>query len=361
MRTKLAKLATAILALGLSLGTAAAQSWPERGPKGQNWAPAKELFGYTPLPSSQAPASFGTYTRGCLAGGQAISADGPTWQAMRLSRNRRWGHPAMISLVERLSREAAAQDGWPGLLVGDISQPRGGPMLSGHASHQLGIDADIWLRPMPDRRFSFNERETESAISVLKDNGRSWTVDDRIWTSAHGRLLRRAANYPEVQRLFVHPGIKKKMCQTYGGQPWMAKLRPWYGHHYHFHIRLRCQPGSTGCKAQAAPPAGDGCGDALDYWFNVTLPGLDKKKPKQRSSDGAAPKRPPFRILADMPNACTNVLTGNSAASAIAATLQQGNWQDTASWRFTEQWRRKKRVPVILPDTVTMLPRFRQG
>ncbi|MEM1365518.1 MAG: penicillin-insensitive murein endopeptidase [Pseudomonadota bacterium] len=361
MKSTAAALAIIAISIGIAATSASAQGWPERGPNGQNWAPAKELFGYTPLPSAQTAASFGTYTRGCLAGGQAISADGPTWQAMRLSRNRRWGHPAMIGLIERLSREAAAQDGWPGLLVGDISQPRGGPMLSGHASHQMGIDADIWLRPMPDQRFSFNQRERESAISVLKDNGKSWTVDDRIWTPAHGKLLRRAANYQEVQRLFVHPGIKKKMCETYRGQPWMAKLRPWYGHHYHFHIRLRCQPGSTGCKAQAAPPPGDGCGDALDYWFNVKLPGLDKKKAKKPS--GTAPKRtrPPFRILADMPNACTNVLQGNSPLTATAATSRAGNWQETASWRFTEQWRRKKRVPVILPQTVQMLPRFRQG
>ena len=83
----------------------------------------------------------------------AIADDGPNWQAMRLSRNRRWGHPDMVALVERLSRDATA-DGWPGLLVGDISQPRGGPMLSGHASHQIGLDADIWFQPMPQRRLS---------------------------------------------------------------------------------------------------------------------------------------------------------------------------------------------------------------
>ena len=79
----------------------------------------------------------------------AIANDGPTWQAMRPSRNRRWGHPTMIALIEKLSRDAVA-DGWPGLLLGDISQPRGGPMLTGHASHQIGLDADIWFTPMPE-------------------------------------------------------------------------------------------------------------------------------------------------------------------------------------------------------------------
>ena len=69
----------------------------------------------------------------------------------------------MIKLIERLSREAAA-DGWPGLLLGDISQPRGGPMLSGHASHQIGLDADIWLNPMPNRKLSARSGRTGRCV-----------------------------------------------------------------------------------------------------------------------------------------------------------------------------------------------------
>ena len=114
---------------------------------------AKDLFGAMKLPAVSKPQSYGFYSKGCFTGGVAIATDGPTWQAMRLSRNRRWGHPTMIKLIEKLSRDAVA-DGWPGLLLGDISQPRGGPMLTGHASHQIGLDADIWLTPMPDHRLS---------------------------------------------------------------------------------------------------------------------------------------------------------------------------------------------------------------
>src|SRR5690606_24849244 len=80
---------------------------------------AKTLFGAQKLPAAAAPKSYGFYSKGCFSGGVAIAVDGPNWQAMRLSRNRRWGHPAMIGTLEKLSREAAA-DGWPGLLVGDI-------------------------------------------------------------------------------------------------------------------------------------------------------------------------------------------------------------------------------------------------
>ena len=168
---------------------------------------AQTLFGSKALPSATAPQSFGFYSKGCLAGGVAIAVDGPHWQAMRVSRNRRWGHPAMITLLEKLSREAA-QDGWPGLLLGDISQPRGGPMLTGHASHQIGLDADIWFTPMPNRRFTTNERENVGARSLIKDG--SLNVDDRLWTPAHAALLKRAAGYGEVERILVHPGIKHK-------------------------------------------------------------------------------------------------------------------------------------------------------
>src|SRR5690554_5786988 len=172
---------------------------------------AKDLFGAKRLPAALPARSYGFYSKGCLAGGIAIAADGPHWQAMRLSRNRRWGHPDLIRLIERLSREAV-QDGWPGLLIGDISQPRGGPMVTGHASHQIGLDADIWFTPMPHERLSVAERERVSAVSLLKEG--TLYVDDRKWTPAHAALLRRAASYPEVQRIFVHPGIKKKLCDT---------------------------------------------------------------------------------------------------------------------------------------------------
>ena len=46
-----------------------------------------------------------------------------------------------IEFIEDLSG-FARRIGWQGLYIGDISQPRGGPMTSGHSSHQIGLDAD---------------------------------------------------------------------------------------------------------------------------------------------------------------------------------------------------------------------------
>src|SRR5690606_34477700 len=164
---------------------------------------AKTLFGAQDLPSAVAAQSYGFYSKGCFAGGVGLPLDGPTWQVMRPSRNRNWGHPAMVALLEKLSRDAVA-DGWPGLLVGDISQPRGGPMRTGHASHQLGLDADVWFSPMPAQPYSMSGREKIGAVSMLKP--KSLIVDQRRWTESRARLLKRAASYPEVERIFVHPG-----------------------------------------------------------------------------------------------------------------------------------------------------------
>src|SRR5438105_5410449 len=157
--------------------------------------PAKELFGRKAAPANLEARTIGFYAKGCLAGALALPINGPTWQVMRLSRNRNWGHPKLIEFLERLSAQAP-KTGWHGLLVGDISQPRGGPMLTGHASHQVGLDADIWLTPMPDRELTREEREDLSATSMLAADGVS--VDPKIWTDAHVRLLKRAASYASV-------------------------------------------------------------------------------------------------------------------------------------------------------------------
>src|ERR1700678_4338691 len=149
--------------------------------------PAKELFGRETKPVPLAARSIGGYAKGCLAGATALPINGPTWQVMRLSRNRNWGHPHLIAFLERLAQNAK-KVGWNGLLVGDLSQPRGGPMLTGHASHQVGLDADIWLTPMPDRMLSREERELMSATMVVRDD--RLDVDPNLWTHAHTEVIR---------------------------------------------------------------------------------------------------------------------------------------------------------------------------
>src|ERR1700760_15459 len=131
---------------------------------------AKQLFGRKVLPAAMPTRVIGFYAKGCIAGAEALPLNGDTWQVMRLSRNRNWGHPDLIALLERLSAKVHKDAGWPGILVGDIGQPRGGPGLSGHASHQMGIDADVWLTPMPDHLLSRTDREEMSAVMMVRDD-----------------------------------------------------------------------------------------------------------------------------------------------------------------------------------------------
>lgn len=270
--------------------------------------PAKELFGAAKLPTQSASAPIGSYASGCMAGAVALPIDGPTWQAMRLSRNRRWGSPELISLLERFSKDAAALGWGSGILVGDISQPRGGPMLFGHASHQIGLDADIWFTPKPAQRLSPEQREEMPFISML-DKSKFLTVDPRRWSDTHAQVVMQAASYPQVERVFVNPAIKKKLCDTWrGDRSNFGKVRPIYGHDEHFHIRIGCPKGATGCKPQAPVGEGDGCDKSLTWWFT------DAPWAKPKPDPNAKPVKPRQVTLSDLPRACAAVLAAPAAA-----------------------------------------------
>ncbi len=266
---------------------------------------AKELFGRKVLPAAMPTHVVGFYAKGCIAGAEALPINGETWQVMRLSRNRYWGHPNLVALLKRLADRAHKDAGWPGILVGDISQPRGGPMLTGHASHQVGLDADIWLTPMPDRRLSRDEREEMSAIMMVRSD--RLDIDPSAWTPSHLAVIRAAAQEPSVQRIFVNAAIKKALCrEAKGDRSWLHKVRPMYGHDYHFHIRIKCPPGAVGCESQPEPSAGDGCSARdLAYWFKDST--IHPKPPKE------PPKPKPPMTLAQLPAACRQVLAAPDA------------------------------------------------
>jgi penicillin-insensitive murein endopeptidase len=263
---------------------------------------AKAAFGGVAFASTQAPAVHGGYAKGCLAGGEELPETGATWQAMRLSRNRNWAHPEMVDMVKKLSRVAARQPGWNGLYVGDMSQPRGGPMLTGHRSHQSGLDADIWMLPAKNLNLSAKEREAISSISTRRSKG---AFTNGSWTRAHHEIIKAAAKDKRTERVFVFPGAKVKMCaDEKGNKAWLRKVRPWYGHHYHFHIRLACPKGARGCKSQNPPPAGNGCADAQKWVDDI----LNPPAPKPRNPNAPKPKPRREYKVADLPQQCTNVL-----------------------------------------------------
>jgi len=300
MGTNRFAIAACIVSLGLSVGAASAQSL------------ASQLFGARSTASAQQPAAIGTYARGCAAGLVPLPETGPTWQAMRLSRNRNWGHPVTIEFLQDLSREAVRM-GWPGLYIGDISQPRGGPMTSGHASHQTGLDADIWMLPPQRLNLTRAERESISSISVRTSDQRNINAN---WTVQHHVLLRTAAADPRVDRIFVTPPAKIAMCRgsTQADAPWLSKIRPLQGHDTHFHVRLKCPPGSRSCQTQTPTIAdlsngGTGCDETLMWWVTDFL------NPPPRDPN-APPPPPPARhpreyTMADLPDQCAAVLASD--------------------------------------------------
>lgn len=264
---------------------------------------AKRLFGTQTTSAALKPAAIGAYALGCLAGAQQLPLTGPTWQVMRPSRDRNWGTSQLISFLEHISSEAKATSGWNGFLVGDMAQPRGGPMLSGHASHQIGLDADVWFTPMPDHTLTSDEREKMVPKNMVVDHR---VLDKENWNESRDKLIQTVASDPAVERIFVHPPIKRELCRWAGGKgTWLAKVRPLFGHTFHFHVRLKCPVGMSTCKPQGEPrPAdGTGCGKELDYWFS-DAPWVHKKR------DPNLPKvkpAPPL-TLAGLPAQCRAVI-----------------------------------------------------
>ena len=272
--------------------------------------PASFLFAAKKLPSRGPSRVIGYYSHGCLQGGVELPNNGPHWEVMRLSRNRYWGHPELVRFIKRLSASVAKATGWPGILIGDMAQPRGGPLPSGHTSHQVGLDVDIWYMPMPDRTLTTKERETISATRMIAENGLSV---NKNWTPPDAAFVRTVAEQPEVERVLVNAAVKKKMCELAGKHhfAWMAKLRPWYFHTSHIHVRLKCPAGSPHCRHQPPVPAGDGCRKKdLAYWFS-------KKALAVKPETPSAKLKHPI-TMARLPAACRQVLNAPANKTDLA-------------------------------------------
>lgn len=262
--------------------------------------PAAELFAAQPLPTNGSAKVYGSYTRGCIGGALQLQLDAAQWQVLNPSRNRAWGHPSLIRFIHKLAAGVAA-DGHRGLLVGDLAQPRGGPLPSDHNSHQVGLDADIWLTPLPAQRLTAEQLETFDPPSFVDVDRLAVTPQ---FGAAQVDMLKRAATSPEVERIFVSPPIKRALCQRApaNDRAWLRKVRPWRGHMAHMHVRLTCPIDSDDCTAQDEPPEGDGCGAELQSWFDKptwTRPTAGRYEPERAMR------------LKSLPAECRRLLTGH--------------------------------------------------
>ena len=237
---------------------------------------------------------IGSTSNGCVGGAQGLAREGTGYVSIRRSRNRYYGHPDLLALIRDLGKALSLRTDQL-MMVGDLSQPRGGLMSSSHRSHQNGLDADIWFRLASSAWSASREHpeERDPRSMVSPDGSR---LSD-AWGEHQAFLIRTAAEDRRVDRIFVNPAIKRGLCQSArGDRGWLRKLRPWWRHDAHFHVRLRCPPGSPACEQQDPLPAGDGCGKELAWWFTD-----EARSPKKAGKPGP---RPP------MPAACQALISG---------------------------------------------------
>ena len=248
-------------------------------------------------PSPGPARAIGGPAAGCLQGAAELPPDGVGYEAIHLSRHRNFGLPETVAFVERLGREAHAAGLQP-FYVGDMAQPRGGPMSYGHGAHQNGVDVDIWLDLGRKPMLPAAAREDVAMPPMLLPDRSD--IDPQHFGAPQVTLLRLAARDPKVDRIFINPAIKRALCRGVAGAragdaAWLHKIRPWYGHTRHFHVRLACPPDSPGCSGQAPVPPGDGCDRSLDWWFERGPP--------------AIPPPPPHPPHPRLPAACMALLT----------------------------------------------------
>jgi penicillin-insensitive murein endopeptidase len=287
--SKRALLCVVVMLLGVPAALLA-QAAPNR------WALVKS-------PAKGSASSLGEYSSGCLRGAAKLALDGTGYQVMHPSRLRYYGNPDLVDFLRKLGQGVHAEK-LADLMVGDLSQPRGGPAPGGHSSHQTGLDVDLWYwQPKAAARgpLSLADRENTKARSVL--DGKAGTVRAEFAPRV-AALLRLTASDTRVTRIFVHPIIKRMLCaDAESDRAWLSKVRPWYGHDDHFHVRLACPAGDNQCVPQTPVAQGDGCTE-LDWWFSKDRQeDRDKGQATYQSKVGKAPGMPAqcAKLLEDVP------------------------------------------------------------
>lgn len=209
---------------------------------------------------------IGGYTAGCLVGAQQMPIIGAHHRMMRPARKRYFAHPELASLLLQIAAELHQTDKRL-MLIGDLSQARGGPTMSQHQSHQNGLDADIWyLRARAGKALAANKLDSFAALDIV--DGKRQRLKKNAWTPEVQTLLRKLGQEPRIERLLVNPVIKQELCKSEtGDRRWLAKVRPWWGHSAHVHVRMACPKDSSDCQAQDKTPEDPGCDETLAWWF----------------------------------------------------------------------------------------------
>jgi penicillin-insensitive murein endopeptidase len=128
----------------------------------------------------------------------------------------------------------------------------------------------------------------------------------KAFSSSEIQILQHFASLPEVDRILVHFTLKRELCRRFGAPDagssntgeWIRKIRPWFGHDRHFHVRIRCPAGSPLCKDGEPIPAGNGCDSTLDWWWSD----------EARQDEGKNLHRQQSPVMPELPAACSQLL-----------------------------------------------------
>ncbi|OCH21473.1 penicillin-insensitive murein endopeptidase [Aliivibrio sp. 1S128] len=233
-------------------------------------------------PTNQAIESIGSYANGCLEGANALPLTGKGYQVVRSERKRYFAHSDTIHFIQDLAI-SSEKDLNKQLLIADMSLPQGGRFSHGHSSHQTGLDVDIWLRLLTT---PLTKKDLKKPYSISLVDKPTTTIKEQYWQPEHFELIKMAAKDERVARIFVNSAIKEKLCEEESkNTEWLRKVRPWWGHSAHMHVRLNCPKEDKNCINQAEPPEGDGCGHEAKSWR------LNPTPQKKRASAPVMPKQ----------------------------------------------------------------------
>ncbi|ABV85871.1 penicillin-insensitive murein endopeptidase [Shewanella pealeana] len=213
-------------------------------------------------PYASHASAIGGYANGCLTGAQTLPLDGEGYQVIRPQRQRYYGHPALIEFIQQFAASLNRQ-GSDDILIADMSMPRGGNFTYGHSSHQIGLDVDVWFK-QANQPLTSEERAQPIALKLV--DKKRFALDTQLWSKLQTQMIKIAALDERVARIFVSPVIKQHLCDLrLENDTWLNKVRPWWGHTYHMHVRLSCPKDNPLCRDQASIPVGNGCHE-LGWW-----------------------------------------------------------------------------------------------
>lgn len=203
----------------------------------------------------------GFYSRGRLVSADLLPPDGFGFVKIHRPRNRGFGSFDLVQVLRETARQM--QELFPSIdrvQIGDMSAEHGG-FISGHASHQNGLDADVAFL-----RLNRTEQDPESTSGFHESfvhNGFLTPNFDLARNWAYAKLLVATGR---VQRVFVNEVVKRGLCAYVAAQggleterETLRRLRVIRGHTDHFHVRVTCPAQSPDCAPQEEVPADPGC------------------------------------------------------------------------------------------------------